>query len=269
MKKNEKFIRKLVNPGIPYVGEVTGAAISSTVGFFLMGPPGAAIGAAGGKIVTDLFARAGEEIDKRYLSRRECARIGVVAIYALNRIKLNEENNLPLRNDNFFIPDSVTNRSAADEILEGTLIAAKNTYEERKLKYYGNLLANIAYYSEIDQYRANYLLRITEKLSYRQICLLALFEQKVDYCLSSKSQELPKTLNSNEIIVIREIEEIKILKLLKSINEAIWGGGPGGNLSPSHLELSDTGNILYQMMNLDEIEKGQIDTLASILSDRT
>jgi hypothetical protein len=267
MKKNKKLISKLVDPGIPYVGEMTGAAIASTVGFFVMGPTGAVIGAAGGKIVTDLFARAGEEMGKRYLSRRENARIGVVTIYALNRIKLNEETNRPLRNDDFFSPDSITNRSAADEILEGTLLAAKNEYEERKLKYYGNLLANIAYYPEIDRYQANYLLRITERLSYRQICILALFKRKSDYCLSSNFQELQKTLNPNELIVIREIEEIKISKLLKSINEALWGGGSSGNITPSELELSDTGNILYQLMNLDEIEKEQIDTLASILSD--
>ena len=217
-------------------------------------------------MVTDLFSRAGEEIEKRYLSTRESVRIGKAAIYAMNRIKFNFENNKKIRTDDFFVRD-LTNRSAADEILEGTLIAAKNEYEEKKIDYYGNLLGNIPFHSEIDRYHAHYLLRIVEGLSYRQICILALFKRKLDYHLSSDIQELQQKLNQNEMIIFREIAEIKILNLLTSTNNYLMGGGPAGNITPGTIELSNTGNIIYTMMNLDEIDRSEIDGLAVILSN--
>lgn len=64
MRKKEKYIRKLVEPGIPYFGEGAGAAIASTVGLFVAGPVGAVVGATGGKIVTELFSRVGKKSKK-------------------------------------------------------------------------------------------------------------------------------------------------------------------------------------------------------------
>jgi len=267
MKIKDEYIQKLVDPGIPYIGEAAGAAIASTVGFFVFGPVGAAVGATGGKIVTDLFSRAGEEIEKRYLSRRESARIGIVAVYAINRIKSNFENNIQIRTDDFFERDPIVDRSAADEILEGTLIAAKNEHEEKKLEYYGNLVANIAFHSEIDRYHANYLLGIAERLSYRQICLLTNINRKSNYQLSSNLQELVKTLDKNGMVQLRELEDLKFLHLLNSTNEALIGGGLAGNPTPAKLELSDTGNIIHTLMNLDKINGLEIDRFAKILSD--
>ena len=71
------------------------------------------------------------EIDKRYLSHRESARIGIAAAYAITRIDINQKSNLQLRTDNFFIKDKITERSVADEILEGTLLAAKNDTKKK------------------------------------------------------------------------------------------------------------------------------------------
>lgn len=187
----------------------------------------------------------------------------------MNRINSNIKNNIQIRKDDFFAKDPILDRSAGDEILEGTLIAAKNEYEEKKLKYYGNLVANIAFHQEIDSYHANYLLRIAERLSYRQICILTLFNRKSNYNFSSNFSERYKTLyqNQNEFTLVLEIKELKILELLGSSNEALFGGGPAGNITPATTELRNIGKILHTIMNLDEIDRSEIDKLADILSD--
>jgi hypothetical protein len=268
MKIKDEYIQKLVDPGIPYMGEAAGAAIASTVGFFVFGgPAGAAVGATAGKIVTDLFSRAGEEIEKKYLSRRESARIGIVAVYAMNRIKSNFENNKQIRTDDFFERDPIIDRSAADEILEGTLIAAKNEHEEKKLKYYGNLVANIAFHPEIDRYHANYLLRVSERLSYRQICILAILKRKSNYHLISKISGLKTLSSQNDKIILREIREMNNSDLIIPTNNYSTSVGTAANLTPSTIELIEAGKTIHEMMNLDEIDGSEIDRLAAILSD--
>lgn len=265
MDENNKFIRNLVDPGLPYLGEVTGATVTSIIGYFLLGPPGVVIGATGGKMVTDLFSKAGEEIEKRYLSKRESARIGIVSVYALDKIKTNMEKQCQIRTDGFFSQDPLINRSAADEILEGTLISAKSEYEEKKLKYYGNLVGNIPFNPGIDRHYANYLLRLAERLSYRQICIITLFNRKSDYIFNSIEQKTSNSPDMSKIILFQEIAELKISGLMGSTNNYMIGGGPAGNVTPSTIILTHTGNILHTMLNLEEIEKTEIDSLATLL----
>jgi len=64
------------------------------------------------------------------------------------------------------------------ELLEGVLLAAQREYEERKVRCYGNLYANIAFEPAIDSVTANSLLREADDLSYMQIQLLALVARK-------------------------------------------------------------------------------------------
>jgi hypothetical protein len=46
------------------------------------------------------------------------------------------------------------------------LLAAQREHEERKLRFMGNLIANLAFHPEIDRGYANYLIRLAEKLSF-------------------------------------------------------------------------------------------------------
>jgi len=269
MKNKDKKIKNKIDKGLSVCGEATGAVASSSIGLWVGGPVGVFVGAVGGKLARDFILILKKDFENRFLSEWEKERINITAESVRERIQSNYNQGLQVRNDDFFTNGSISERSTAYEIFEGTFIAAKNEHEEKKLKYYGNLVANIAYHKEIDRYHANYLLRIAERLSYRQICILALFKRKSNYALSSNFHELLKTFDQNKMIIVREIEEIKILHLLQSLpsKEAIIGGGPAGNITPATTELSETGNIIHTMMNLDEIESSEIDRLAAILSD--
>jgi hypothetical protein len=81
---------------------------------------------------------------------------------------------LPLRQDNFF-QETANDRATADEVVEGIVLAAQREYEERKLQFYGNLIANIAFHSEVNRTQANLFIRQAERMSYRQLCLWSLF----------------------------------------------------------------------------------------------
>ena len=65
--------------------------------------------------------------------------------------------------------------SPAVEIAEGMLLAARNEYEEKKLPFFGNLLANIAFDPTIDREQANLLIKIGENVTFRQMCILSVF----------------------------------------------------------------------------------------------
>src|SRR5690606_15674712 len=62
-----------------------------------------------------------------------------------------------------------------EEILEAVLLVSQKSYEELKLKFIGNLYANIVVTPSMDRYQANLLLKLAEALSYRQFCLLRFF----------------------------------------------------------------------------------------------
>ena len=90
------YIKKLVDPDLPYVSESANTVVGAVIGGCIAGPIGAGVGAVGGKLVEDLFTRVGMEIDKRYLSHRESARIGIAAAYAITRIDMNQKSNFQL-----------------------------------------------------------------------------------------------------------------------------------------------------------------------------
>lgn len=261
MTDPKKDLHLLVDPGIPIIGQATGGAIASVVGFIFAGVPGAAAGGAGGAIVADLFSRYGKEIYQKYLSPRERIRIGATAFFAMKKIKNNIEGGKQVRNDNFFTKD-VTDRSSADEILDGILLASQREHEELKLKYLGNLYGNIAFFSEIDKYQANFLLRLSQNLSFRQFCLLAIFYHKQNFQFSNKNvKEFYKDLDENQISLYYEIEDLMTKNLMHSTT---FLGQRFVILSS--MGLSKTGKAIFSLMNLDQIPIENLERIAVTLN---
>src|SRR5581483_4662925 len=62
-----------------------------------------------------------------------------------------------------------------EELVEATLVAAADTYEERKLPYLAHLLAAITFEPGITHAHANRLITVADQLSYRQLVELAAF----------------------------------------------------------------------------------------------
>lgn len=162
-----RSIKELIEAGYEIAGSVSGVLIGGAI----MGPAGLIIGGASGPILTRLFTKAGKEIKKRILGEREESRIGYTYAVGLYKINSRLERGEQPRNDGFFENDE-SNRSAGEEILEGVLRIAQNEYQEKKLRYLGNLLANIAFDSSISRDKANLFLKIAQNLTYQQLCIL-------------------------------------------------------------------------------------------------
>ncbi|MBC1473281.1 hypothetical protein HB852_01440 [Listeria grandensis] len=74
-------------------------------------------------------------------------------------------------------------------------IKVQQEYEIKKLKYYGNFLANIAFSEEISKEEANKLITLINVLTYRQIKLIALLSGQVIYTNSHITPELLEVMH--------------------------------------------------------------------------
>lgn len=182
--KDYKPVDDLIRYGADLLGTLPGAVLGAWAG----GPTGALLGTVGGISLKHALCNIGNEISNRYLGRRERMRIGATYAFAIEKINENIENGQQIRQDTFF-QENPGERSIAEEILEGILLAAQREHEEKKLQFYGNLLANIAFHPEIDRSQANFLARLGKNISYRQMCILAIFIRRDEFNLRSEYYE--------------------------------------------------------------------------------
>lgn len=247
-ESNNKIISEIIDTSSEVGGGIGGAII----GGLIAGPPGAIIGGASGPILTRLFAKAGKEIKERVLGNREEIRIAHTYSTGWYRLKYRLEKGDTLREDDFFDSDEI-NRSAADEILEGVIRSAQSEYQERKLRFYGNLLANISFDASINREKANLFLNIAQNLSYRQLCILQymIIEGQIKPGWGyhfNHLQEL-KEYSSLEPLVER-MDQYKLLALVRTSGNTI-----------NAMEASRLAKELALLMNLDEIDQADIDSV--------
>lgn len=182
----EKDLGRKVASGA--IGGAVGGLVGSLAGFAVAGPMGAvggsilgnSVGNASAPLIELAFHRVSADFVQRQLSHREEGRIVTVLDQVVKKIETNFSSGLSVRDDGFFTDDK-HDRSSADEIFEGVVLASQREYQEKKILFYGNLLANIAFHPEISRAQANLLIRLAEQLSYRQLCLLNLFAKNIPY----------------------------------------------------------------------------------------
>lgn len=167
-------IAKLIDMG----AELAGTAAAGTAIALLRPEPEEAICLSmGGVWLTHTLRWIGTEVAERWLGPREKVRIGAVYAFAAERIRENLEGGLQIREDGFF-QEQPDERTDGKEILEGVLLTAQREYEERKLKYIGNIFANVAFMPDVSAAQANWVLQKARELTHRQLCILTLTQQK-------------------------------------------------------------------------------------------
>lgn len=244
--------------------EITGATTGAVIGGAIAGPPGAMLGIVGGKAVERVFSKLGSEIKNRVLSKRESNKIGATATYALEKIEENIKSGKKLRDDGFFENDD-TNRSTADEIVEGMMFSAQREHEEKKLKYYGNLVANIAFDKTISREQANQLLSIAKRLTYRQIKLISLFGINQQLPIKMLRKEDYRNNGVSGYILISILQDT-----LELYNIALVGGNGSAILGmtdivPANSRVQGMGAILYNLMELSTISYTELQDLIDVL----
>ena len=234
--------------------EISGGIGGAIIGGLIAGPSGAIIGGAGGPIITKVFKSIGTEIRKRYLSPREEMRIGAAYTFAINKIKKNEDNGETLRNDDFFkgINDK---RPASEEVLEGIILSSQREFEELKIKFLGNLYANICFKPKVSKEYANQLIKTANSLSFRQFCILQLMNER--YVESKKLNFKIRALDKWEISLLDIVAEVRDLQQrgLLHIPTTYDGGDNSAPIQLKKLSITKSGLFFCEMLSLDEIEK--------------
>lgn len=186
--------QRLLESGSEIAGGVAGTAVGLVIG----GPGGAFAGAALGPIFARTLQHVGAEVAARFLGPRGEARVGATLGFATVEVNRRFEAGDNLRQDGFFDKKVHGSRTAADEVVEGVLWAAHQEHQERKLEYYGILLAGIAFDESVTAEAADYLLRSARELSYRQLGLLALVGRSAEFKRPAKTEDVGEQLSEDQ-----------------------------------------------------------------------
>lgn len=257
-ESKEEAKKELIENGADYVGSAASAGVSAAIGGALAGLPGIVLGSLAGTAVEKAFQAIGAEISSRALSQSETRKVETVYTLAKEFIAENLNNNKKLREDDFF-DEKINGRSSAEEILEGTLQVAQREYEERKLKCLAKLYANIAFSTDITAPTASYLIKLAEKMTYRQIIIL--------HCVAiAKYSPIPIPLRKEayksvsgltNVAIASEIFDLYRSSVLMSSAVILDSAG----INPSTLSIGGYGAHLFNLMELNNISDDS-DTLA-------
>lgn len=235
--------------------EISGGAIGGAIG--LIGGPAGAIAGGGLGVLTGQLLN---EVIERAFSDRQKIRIAATSTFLFDGIAKRLENGERIREDGFF--DRKTfNRSKAEELFEGTLLKCTNQFQEKKIKFISKIFEKVIFDSDISAESANQLLVISDSLTYRQLCILSFYGRRdTDYSgevlMKDTYSWYPSIVfTTNEKLLLQDLYELINLDLLDKQN---WMIVTNKDIIPDILTLSEIGQSLFEIMDLSEIERDDI-----------
>ena len=234
--------------------EIASGVITLAVGSLIPNPIGAAVF---DKVMHPIFA----DFMERLLSTNQKSRIEKVLEDAIYKIASRlEKNDIPSSNEEFWTEDS--NRvSDAKVVLEGILLKARDEYEEKKLPYYSNLIAQMAFDPSWSYQRLNAMIRMFEQLSYRQLQLMALAMQKEEIDTPQWDVKFKRTPNSFAYYdLFCEVVNLSNLALFHQPGSLLQMGlGDKQALSP-------IGKSMAELMELSTIPQDELKDLDNMIT---
>jgi hypothetical protein len=206
--ERSRRVRSFVESG----GRVAGGAAGAAIGL-IGGPVLAIAGGAAGQAIGDTLANAAAEFYERVLSRRQGGRAADALAVATVEINRRLAGGDTPRQD--FMDGADDDASEAAEVLEGTLLAAANAYEQRKVEYIGRFYANLAFDSTVSPSFANLLLQLLDRLTYGQMRMMAVLgdEKYLDRLIQIGAERKEGAFRSNDDVVA-ELDELTTVGLV-------------------------------------------------------
>jgi hypothetical protein len=233
---------------LSYGADFAGAAIGFAAELLQAVPAG-----AGGPLSSPI-ASVIKEVGARYFAPRERARIVTVFEVAIDRIRARLLSDHILRSDGFC--EGVNNdRSPSEELLESVLLKARDSFEEKKVRHLGLFYANLVFAAHVSPQTAHQLLKLYDRLTYRQLCLIALVGERgtVDVEALRRPDHLDPDIES---LKREEMElhstDIGTIGLLSGVGS--WVD-----------QLSLLGKVMYDLAGLRELEAADKTSLESII----
>lgn len=247
-KRNSKLAEDaLIQSGGALGGVIVGAVIG--------GPPGAYIGSVVGPVVTSVV--------KGLIGPKEKERVERVHELAkLKYIKLSEKS--LLRKDISY--EKLTT------LIEGTLLSARSSYEEKKVPLLANLVA-VAPFTNTPIDNLNQTLNQAERMTYRQLCLLAIVERnhwKGELELSSRPFYQEESKKNHELSegVYQDLNLMIVdgtLGMTSDDGKSIMMSSGVGYVVPARLIPMYAGRLLINGLDLYSIPDTDLKPLIQVL----
>ena len=255
-----------------------GSVAGAYLGLLVAGPAGVLVGAlcggAGGKAIEIALRAVCQEIWARQSSARERMRVGTALDVVITEIRRRVEAGESVRADGFF-DEKQTGRSDATEVAESVLLKVQREPEEKKIPYMGYLLSSIAFDPEISAQMAHQLTKISEQLTYQQLCILKLSVVKDAYSLRDKDYRDHDDFGKDLYPLLYACAELYDKEYINFGGEANFHIGEhidyGATIhrltraKPGSMTLQGIGEDLFNLMRLCLIPDADIDPIAEQL----
>lgn len=220
----------------------------------LQGDPAAAMAAAA-------VTTAVSDVAKQFLSPREGERLQTVVSLAIQQIAARRAEGTEPRTD--LDPSQLT------ELLDGTLHAAKDSYEAKKLPLLANLLA-AAPFTGTPLVNLVGSLYLAESLTYRQLCILAVLKPYEPWPGPELTTDNIETLMGDEPLT--ESKEGILQDLLHLMSVGLVRGPTNlmtitatGDVSPATLQLTYQARLLHNGMRLQTVPTEDLTEILAVL----
>lgn len=259
-------LRSFLAGGGKVVGGVAGAAIG------LLGGPGAALaGGAVGAALGEVLASAGIEFYDRVLAPRQSVRAAGALAEAAVEIERRLQQGEHPRPD---FADGGADDSEAAEILEGALLTAANSYEQRKVPFIGKFYANLAFDASVSPAFANLLLKLLDRLTYGQMRVLATLgnEDYLESLIQVGAERNEGAFRSSEG-VIAELDELSTMGLV-GVGQtdgrvvppaAVIEGGSWAHMDLYRARLTTVGQRVHDLLALARMSDDERDGVVQAL----
>jgi hypothetical protein len=127
--------------------------------------------------------------------------------------------------------------------LEAVLLKARDSYQEKKVRHLGTFYANFVFADYVSTQTAHLLLKQLERLSYRQLCLIALVGAKD----SLDMEPLRRPDHCDPELDALKREEMDLHSTDLGTTGLLSGAGPWVD------RLSVLGKVIYDLAGLEEI----------------
>ena len=242
------------------ISDILASCTSATLPILFQGSPESVLLAS---VLPPLLSKAfnaiGDDLLKKNLTQKEMKILGISYAYAINTIKDNKDKGLAFRTDNLFI-EGVDENSKVEDILESTFKNAINDYEDEKSKFYGYFIGNLPFASEIGYSYSFTIQRIIKNLSYKELCIIRYF----------KNNGILKLQNfdsfKNDGLNIEKNEMAFYYKNLLSLGVIHKSPPMTMHFELDNMKLSPLGNNIYTLLNLQEIDRKEIELIGSVIT---
>lgn len=240
-------LTRMITSGVGALGIAAGAALGTAVA----GPPGAVAGAAAGALLQDGMKAVAGDVAARFTAQTEQDRMGSLYVLAQNQIVQRLNGGEQPRSESFFRPRERRKakklRSEADELLEGTFLAARKAFEERKVAILANFYTNVVFRNDLDSGHANYILSLMESLTYRQLTgIFIIGSGQLSNTVRARDFRGGETLDPLQVGVLFELYQLVKLDLVADSGASYILGV--ADINPSQLRLQGTGAELFNLM---------------------